>query len=130
MGLAMKRLLLVTALMLCAPYAMAQSAVPANGYPPPNLSTVNSSATIVTGGAFQSVMSAVGTGRSRRSLTIQNNNSADTCWVFVGSGTASAAKSIALAPGQAYTRYFPYVPNDQIQATCATTSDTLYVDHQ
>lgn len=130
MGLAMKRLLLVTAL-LCAPLsAFAQSAVPANGNPPPNLSTVNASAVIASGGAFQSVLAAVGTGRSRRSLTIQNNNSADTCWVFVGAGSATAGRSIALAPGQAYTRYFPYVPNDQIQATCTNTSDTLYVDRQ
>jgi len=130
MGLAMKRLLLVTALMLCAPYAMAQSAVPANGYPPPNLSTVNSSVVITAGGTFQTVLAAVGTGRSRRSLTIQNNNSTDTCWVHIGAGSVTAAKSIALAPGQAYTRYFPYVPSDAIQATCATTSDTLYVDNQ
>jgi len=130
MGLAMKRLLLVTAL-LCAPLsAFGQSAVPANGYPPPNLSTVNSSIVVTAGGIFQTVLAAVGTGRSRRSLTIQNNNSADTCWVHVGTGTVTAAKSIALAPGQAYTRYFPYVPSDAIQATCATTSDTLYVDNQ
>jgi hypothetical protein len=88
--------------------------------------TTNASVTIATGGAFQQVITA----GLRRSLTIQNNNSSDTCWVFIGSGTASAAKSLALSAGTAYTRYYPYIPSDTIQATCTTTGDTLYVDYQ
>jgi hypothetical protein len=50
----------------------------------------------------------------------------------MGSGVISAAKatSILLLAGGAYTRYSPYVPSDAIQATCAGSSDTLYVDFQ
>jgi hypothetical protein len=66
----------------------------------------------------------------RRSLTIENNNATDSCWVYVGSGTATAAKSILLLPGGSYVRYYPYIPNDQIQATCTTTSESLYIDIQ
>jgi hypothetical protein len=76
---------------------------------------------------------------ARRSLTIQNNNgnatceaasNCDYCWVFIGAGTASEAKSIELGATEAYTRFYPYVPSDVIQATCASNSDTLYVDTQ
>jgi hypothetical protein len=94
--------------------------------------TVNGSITIATGNTFQQVLPALATGTSRRSITIQNNNSnTDSCWLFIGA-TASATKatSILLAPGQAYTRYYPYLPSDNIAATCTTTSDTLYVDTQ
>jgi len=67
----------------------------------------------------------------RRSLTIQNNNISDNCWLFIGAN-ASATKgtSILLTPGQSYTRYYPYIPSDNISATCATTNDTLYIDTQ
>jgi hypothetical protein len=88
--------------------------------------TTNSSATIVTGNTFQTVLSA----GVRHSLTIENNNTTDSCWVFVGGGSATKGTSVLLLAGSAYTRYYPYVPNDAIQATCATTSDTLYVDTQ
>lgn len=94
--------------------------------------TTNSSAVIATGNTFQSVLAAVAAPpATRRSLTIQNNNATDSCWVFVGA-TASATKgtSILLLPGGSYTRYSPYIPSDNIAGTCATTSDTLYVDTQ
>lgn len=96
-------------------------------------STVNGSVTITTGNTFQTVLpTIIGTSTSRQSLTIQNNNTGgtDSCWVFLGSGSATVGKSISLAVGQAYTRFWPYVPPDAIQATCATTNDTLYVDTQ
>jgi hypothetical protein len=35
-----------------------------------------------------------------------------------------------LVAGGSYTRYYPYVPSDEIEGTCATTSDTLYIDFQ
>src|SRR6185437_5895153 len=96
-----------------------------------NRSTLNASVTIATGNTFQTVLSAMGATTQRQALTIQNNNTnTDNCWVFIGSGSATEAKSIILAPGQAYTRYWPYAPSDAIQATCATTSDTLYADVQ
>jgi hypothetical protein len=97
--------------------------------------TNNGSVTITSGNAFQTILSAVtlvgGLPGPRHSLTIQNNNTnGDNCWLFVGTAVASAGRSILLAQGASYTRYFPYVPSDALQGTCATTSDTLYVDTQ
>jgi hypothetical protein len=66
----------------------------------------------------------------RRSLTIANNNASDSCWIFIGSAAATKGTSILLLAGQGYTRYYPYIPSDAIQATCAANSDTLYVDTQ
>lgn len=113
---------------LCALLALLLGAVPAAA----QLSvtpavTTNGSVAIASGNTFQTVLPP----GTRRSLTVQNNNTnTDNCWVFVGNGAATAAKAILLAPGQAYTRFFPYIPNDSIQVTCATTSDTIYVDTQ
>src|SRR5665213_1167354 len=81
--------------------------------------TTNRSATITTGNTFQTVLAK----QQLRSLTIQNNNATDNCWVEFGvgitAGNASSAKAIMLSPGQAFTRYFPYVPFDEIEGTCA-----------
>jgi hypothetical protein len=121
----MRRLIGALVLLLVSFPAVAQSPIPA--------ATINGSVVIATGNTFQSVLAALGAPpAARRSVTIQNNNvTTDNCWLFIGP-TASATKglSILLAPGQSYTRYFPYVPSDNIAATCATTSDTLYVDTQ
>jgi hypothetical protein len=92
--------------------------------------TTNGSVTITTGNTFQTALSAVTNNNQRRSLTIANNNATDSCWLFIGAGSATKATSILLLPGGAYTRYYPYVPSDAIQATCTTTSDSLYVDVQ
>lgn len=115
------RLLAILSLLVCAP-ALAQT--PA--------ATTNSSAVIATGNTFQSVLAALGAPPAqRRSLTIENNNATDSCWIFIGAtGSAAKGTSILLLPGGSYTRYYPYVPSDNIAATCATTSDTLYVDSQ
>jgi hypothetical protein len=72
---------------------------------------------------------APGTG-ARQALTIENNNASDSCWVYIGTGTPTEAKSILLLAGGSYTRYWPYVPNDTLQATCASNNDTLYIDVQ
>lgn len=138
----MNRLAAALALALLIPsFAFAQqgSGQQSNGTPmtgvPINRSTKNSSLAITAGNTFQPVLaSIVGASTAnttqRQSLTIQNNNTnTDNCWVFIGSGTATAATSIILAPGQAYTRYWPFVPSDAIQATCTSTNDTLYVDN-
>lgn len=91
-------------------------------------STTNGSVTIATGNTFQTILNA---SRNRRSITIQNNNTnGDNCWLFIGSGSATKATAILLGSGGSYQRYYPYIPNDAIQATCATTSDTMYVDTQ
>jgi hypothetical protein len=98
-----------------------------------NRSTLNSSVTVTTGNTFQQALASNITGaKERQALTVQNNNtSTDNCWVFLGT-TASATKatSILLGPGQAYTRYWPFVPSDAVQVTCASNSDTVYVDNQ
>lgn len=107
---------------------------------PINRSTINSSATITTGNTFQTVLASnFGTATQRQALTIQNSNATDSCWLTFGTlsnGTkitatnAAKATSILLLAGGSYTRYFPYVPNDEIEATCASNSDTLYIETQ
>jgi hypothetical protein len=95
-----------------------------------NLATTNGSTTIATGNTFQTVLTALSAGAQRRSLTIQNNNTTDSCWIFIGSGAATKATSIVLLAGISYQRYYPYVPSDAIQATCVTTGDSIYIDTQ
>jgi hypothetical protein len=92
--------------------------------------TTNTPIVITLGNTFQNILAAVTNNNQRRSLTIQNNNATDSCWLFIGAGSATKATSILLLAGGSYTRYYPYVPSDVIQATCATTSDTMYVDNQ
>jgi hypothetical protein len=92
--------------------------------------TTNSSVTITTGNTFQTVLTPPTAPAQWRSLTIENNNASDNCWITVDGGTPTKATAILLLPGGAYTRYFPYVPANAIKGTCATTGDTLYVDVQ
>jgi hypothetical protein len=115
----MRKIILL--LMLMAAPAHAQTVAP----------TTNGSITITTGNTYQTLMAAVtGVTVQRRSLTIQNNNPSDSCWIFIGAAAPTKATSILLLAGGSYTRYYPYIPSDQIQATCATTGDTIYVDTQ
>lgn len=106
------------------------------------LSTANKSISVATGNTYQAITTADNT---RRMLQIQNNNtSTDNCWVnddgtvaagdttatskTVNGATITAAKaSILLQPGEAYTRYYPYVPDAAIVGTCASSGDSLYV---
>jgi|ERR1017187_956536 hypothetical protein len=98
------------------------------------LPTTNRSVVITTGNTFQAVVAA----GPKKSLTIQNNTATDNCWITFGvySGTtitaanATVGRSIVLAAGQGYSRFYPYIPVDEIEATCATSADTLYVDVQ
>lgn len=89
---------------------------------------------ITAGNTFQTILSAVTQNNQRRSLQIQNNNATDNCWIDYGigvtAGNASKGNGIILLPGGSFTRYYPYVPADEIEATCVTTSDTLRVDIQ
>ena len=99
------------------------------------LSTANQSATITTGNTFQQVLAA---SAFRHSLTIQNNNASDSCWIAFGAvngtaitaGNATKAESILLTAGGSFQRYYPYVPIEAIIATCASNGDTLYIDTQ
>jgi hypothetical protein len=88
--------------------------------------------TIVIGNKFQEVLPENNTARDRRALIIENkNNNGDNCWVFVGSGRATKENSDkVLAPGDQYLEYWPFVPSDEIQVTCASTSDILNVEYQ
>jgi hypothetical protein len=84
---------------------------------------------IDTGNKFQQVLASSGT--ARRMLRISNNNTnGDSCWVFVGSSQASKEGSYAVPPGKEYLRYPPFVSSDAIQATCASSSDTLDLEYQ
>ena len=103
---------------------------------PGNKNTTNNSATIATGNTYQTVLAAA---TNRASLTIENNNATDSCWLTFGTlangtkitaGNASKANSILLLAGGSFQRYFPYVPADEIEATCASNNDTLYIDTQ
>lgn len=96
-----------------------------------NRATLNSSAVITTGNTFQTVLASnLGTTVQRQALTIENNNATDSCWIYIGPlASATKATSILLLAGGSYTRYWPYVPSDAINATCATSADTLYVDN-
>lgn len=109
--------------------------VPARAQTP--AATTNGSITIATGNTFQQVLAALtfsstAVTTARHSLTIENNNTnGDNCWLFIGpTASATKATSILLGQGGSYQRYSPYIPSDNIAATCTNTSDTLYVDTQ
>lgn len=112
-----------------------------------NRGTLNYSVKIATGNTFQQIRPSEG----RWSITIQNNQTTtDNCWIIpngngqivggtttlstnvtINGNTMTAQQaSILLTPGLPWQRYFPYVPNDAIYGTCATTGDSLYVDEQ
>jgi hypothetical protein len=122
----MKKLLIIAIALVLASPAYAVTGQPVSGAIV-GLSTVNAAVVITTGNTFQTVLAGTIT---RQALTIENNNASDSCWVYIGSGSATEAKSILLLAGGSYTRYWPFVPSDAIQATCATSSDTLYIDYQ
>lgn len=106
-----------------------------------DIPTVKTPITITTGGTFQTALPAVATNSAaRRSMTIQNNNLAkacqaagncDVCYLYLGPiGSATLNNSLRLGAGQAYTRFYPYVPSDAVNVTCDTTGDFMYVDTQ
>lgn len=106
-------------------------AFPTAAWAQSNAPTVNLSLTVAAPNIFQSIPGLGAGASSRRSLTIENNNASDNCWVFLGPvANATTAKSILLGPGGSYQRYYPYVPNDNVAVACASSGDTLYVDTQ
>ena len=127
---------LVAALLLSL--ASVSAALAQNVSLPFNAPTTRTAIVIVTGNTFQTILAVVANPAnnpaSRHSLTIQNNNASDSCWIDYGVGVTAAnateAAGILLTAGQAYTRYYPYIPSDEIEATCATTSDTMRVEIQ
>lgn len=128
---------LVALALLCAP-AYADQTNTATTTPAP--------AKIAAGLTYQVLLPSVQSNQ-RHSLTIQNNNATDNCEIIVGGpwavgDTTSTARTInsvsitgaqaaiVLTPSQAYTRFYPYIPSDQILGTCTTTGDSIYVDTQ
>lgn len=122
----MWKLLTILALLFATP-AFAQSM-------PQAKPTTNGSIVIATGNTYQTALAAVTRFIGRLALTIQNNNASatDNCYITFGvgitAGNATKGKSLKLGPLGSYTRYWPFVPSDEIEATCDTSSDTLYVD--
>jgi hypothetical protein len=89
----------------------------------------NNLVTIATGDTFQQVIGSNGSAAERQALIIKNDNSnGDSCWLFFGSDKASKEKGVMVASGDSYVRYWPFVSSEAIQATCASTSDALYVE--
>jgi len=100
---------------------------------------------ITTGLTYQQLLPL---NQGRGSVTIQNNmTSTDNCWLLIGGpwqpgDTTGSSRTVAgqtltaqqasilLTPALPYTRYYPYVPSDQILGTCQSTGDSLYVDTQ
>lgn len=117
--------LAIVSILSCSP-AFAQQISQTSAPPAPTDRFV----TIVTGNTFQQVLASSTT--DRRVLRIGNNNTnGDTCWVFVGTGRASKEESDkALAPGNEYERYWPFAPSDEVQATCASSADTLSLEYR
>jgi hypothetical protein len=133
-AVALFTILSLAAVMLAAAPAPAQTTLKA---------TVPGAVSITTGLTYQQIVAA----GSKVSITIQNNNTSDSCWIIVGGpflagdttatsrtiagASISALKaSIVLAPAGSYTRYMPYIPGDTILGTCTTTGDSIYVDTQ
>lgn len=113
----MKRLLIALAFV---------AALTAGAMAQQNRDTIHFPVTITTGNTFQQALPH----NFRWSLTIENNNASDSCWVYPGSGSATKATSALLLPGGTFQRYEAYIPSDAFQVTCATTGDTLYVTTQ
>ena len=117
--------------------------------PPVDIPSLNGSVKITTGLTYQAILPSLGApAQSRRSLTIENNNATDACYIEVtglvvagnttstsvtttsGAMAASLASIYLAGGGGSYTRYYPFIPSGPIVGTCATTGDSLYVDTQ
>jgi hypothetical protein len=104
---------------------------------------------ITSGLTYQSILASAAS-NNRHAITIQNNNATDSCYIIIvgqaspflvgdttstthtigGVSLTGAQASILLLAGGSYTRFFPYIPPDQILGTCTTTGDSIYVDTQ
>lgn len=132
----MKKVLAILVLLgagIAIAYAQSQmTSAPAYSGAPVNRATVNGSVTISTGKTFQVALASIlGTSTQRQALTIVNNNeTGDNCWVFLGAASAMTPTSILLTKGSMYQRYWPFVPSDEVQVTCNTTGSSLYIDTQ
>lgn len=84
--------------------------------------------TVTTGGTFQVLF---GASIGRKSIEFQNRSgNGDACYLFFGSGTATEGKSLLVPDQWYYLRSSGGVPNDEIQVTCATSSDAFWANVQ
>jgi len=131
--------------LLFAPSAQAQVLISPALAQTGQFPTQNGSVKITTGLTYQVLTPA---GQNMRSLTIQNNNASDSCWIEISglvttsmttttptnlgvTGNMTPAQvSILLAPGGSYGRYYPNIPKGPIVGTCPANTDSLYVDWQ
>lgn len=128
------RWLLVLALFLFVGAAVAQQSnyTPGLGVIgiPVTRSTLVTPTTIVSANVFQIILNSTANSNVtiRGRLEIQNNNSVGTsCFVFFGSTNPTTGNSIILGSGGLYTREFPYIPSDTVQATCGANNSSLFV---
>jgi hypothetical protein len=136
----MKKFLIALSFIFVGTHAFAQAV------PVPAATTPLSSA-ITTGLTYQVLKAALAPPAQLRSLTIENNNASDTCWIEVsgavvatnttstsitvnGHSITAVQASVMLLPGGSYTRYYPYIPNGPIVGTCTYNTDSIYVDVQ
>lgn len=103
---------------------------------PFSLSTRNSSVTLATSG-FTLVLPASYPQASssvymRQELTVNNNNSSDKCYVFLGPATSTATSQISMliTAGNSIRREWPVVPDDAVQIACDKPGDSVYIDFQ
>jgi hypothetical protein len=129
----------VLALVLCLAFADTAFAQQSNQTPaqavagaPVLRSTLSTPTTITNANQFQTILGSTQSGTViRQQLTVENNNASNIfCYLFFGTSTATTPNSLLLNSGIPYRREWPFIPNDQVQATCTLTGGSLYVDVQ
>ena len=88
-------------------------------------STQQSGTTSGTANTFTTLLAKPAAGLIRRGCLFQNNSS-DTEYVFIGSGTATEAASVKLIPGQSFNcaNLAGYTAQDTLQIASSGTSST------
>jgi hypothetical protein len=108
-----------------------QTPAPAFAGAPVNRSTLSTPTTITTANQFQTILGATSGVTMRQQLTVENNNTSNVfCYLFFGTSTATTPNSLLLNSGIPYQRNFPFIPNDQLQATCTLTGGSLFLSVQ
>jgi hypothetical protein len=99
---------------------------------PINRSTLSTPTTITTANTFQTILGTTQSGTTvRQELTVENNNASNVfCYLFFGTSTATTPNSLLLNSGVPYRRDWPFVPSDQLQATCTLTGGSLFLSVQ
>ena len=129
----------IIALVFLAAFVLSAAAQQSNQTPAPAFagapvlrSTVSTPTTITTANTFQTILSSAQSGTTiRGQLTVENNNASNVfCYLFFGTSTATTPNSLLLNSGFPFLRSWPFVPNDQLQATCTLTGGSLFLSVQ